>query len=212
MIVSEEYEFVYFAPKKTGSTSVRTILEEEYGATIWRDYPVLHFEDTDVSPDWRSEGPDWKHVCHMPERFAGYFKFATIRDPYTLEQSRYRHDMRHKYIDCDFETFVRRLENAQEMPTLFRKLHQEPDYEPLEGCVKFALDAVIRMEHIQEDFEKLPFYRPGLVLGHHHKSDRPPRPDYTRKALDIVRRSYQEDFEAFGYNPCGYNYRQIPVV
>jgi hypothetical protein len=178
VLVSEEHKFVYFAPKKTGSTSVRTLLQEHFGAEIWRDYPEPDFKDTEISPDWRSPGPDWKHVCHMPERFADYFKFATVRNPFSLEKSRYRHDMRHEYLspNTTFTQFLKRIRKVPKemVPTLFRKLHQEPEYVPIAGCVRFRLDTLIRLEYVQRDLESLPFWKPGLKVGHLHKSSRIP--------------------------------------
>lgn len=200
MYVSEEYRFVYMAPKKTGSTSMRTLLAEEYGAIRWRDYPDRNFTDESVSPDWRSEGPDWKHVCHLPERFSDYFIFATIRNPYTLEISRYHHDLRHKYIEKGFSNFIHRLVGVEKPPTLKRKLHQVPEYSPPRGCVRFDLHAVVRLEQFDADFRKLPFYKPGSKLPHLHQS-LAKAPVYTTALARIVRKAYREDFDTFGYDP-----------
>lgn len=217
MLVSEKHKFVYFAPKKTGSTSVRTLMQENYGAEIWRDYPdpkFGQFGDMKVSPDWRSEGPDWKHVCHMPKRFANYFKFATVRNPFSLEKSRYKHDMRHQYLapNTTFAQFVKRLRRAEVLPTLFRKLHQEPGYKPIAGCVPFKLDAIVRIEHAQDDLEKLPFFKKGMKVGHLHKDTRIPEPEYKIAPFRIVKKYYQEDFEAFGYTIFKYVPLEILIL
>ena len=212
MYVSVEHRFVYMAPKKTGSTSMRTLLSEHYGATFFRDYPFKDFKDGPISPDWRSEGPDWKHVCHLPEQFSDYFIFATIRNPYTLEISRYHHDLRHQYIQEGFPRFVRRLVGAEKPPTLKRKLHQVADYVPPPGCVRFRLNAVVKLESMDEDFSRLPFYRPGLKLGHLHQSLAKP-PVYTSGLAAIVREAYCEDFEYFGYDPSSWaTYKNIPLI
>lgn len=204
MLICDDPYFVYMAPKKTGSTTVRTALAETYNARIYRDYPdARSLADGSVSPDWRSQGPDWKHVCHLPERFAGVYTFATVRSPYELEISRYLHDTRHEYINCDFGTFVRRLVGLTHPPTLFRKLHQNPDYTPPPGCVRFALDAVVRVEHLESDLRALPFYRGDLRVGHLHKSYAP-RPAYSTDLAKVVQQAYAEDFAAFGYDPGNY--------
>lgn len=204
MLICEDLNFVYMAPKKTGSTTVRTLLGENYNMQIWKDYPDNKaLRDRSVSPDWRSEGPDWKHVCHLPERFKDAFIFATVRSPYHLEISRYLHDIRHEYIDCSFDKFVRRLVGVSRPPTLFWKLHQNEDYIPPAGCVRFDLDVVLRLEHLNEDLKKLPFYKMEIVVGHHHKSYAK-KPGYRPDTARIIKEAYREDFEAFGYDPEDY--------
>lgn len=200
MYVSFKYKFVYMAPKKTGSTSMRTLLMEHYDAILWRNYQFTHIETDVISPDWRSEGPDWKHVCHLPEHFSDFYIFSTVRNPYTLEQSRYLHDVRHKYIGPGFDHFVHRLDEGDKLPTLTRKLHQEPDYVPPPGCIKYTLNAFVRMEHLDEDFMKLPFYKPSPRFEHLHRSNAT-APEYTIQLAQIVRRAYQDDFQTFGYDP-----------
>jgi hypothetical protein len=203
MYVSFTHKFVYMAPKKTGSTSVRAMLEERYDAQLWRKYEFTHIETDQISPDWRSEGPDWKHVCHLPKEFSDFFIFATIRNPYTLEESRFMHDLRHKYIEDDFPAFIRQLLWTDQPPTLIRKLHQNDDYVPPPGCVPYRLHATIRLEHIDEDFQMLPFYQEGPKLDHLHKSSGK-RPTYTPDLARIVRETFKDDFERFGYNPSSW--------
>lgn len=200
MYVSHTHKFVYMAPKKTGSTSMRTLLEQEYDAVLWRKYQFRHLEPDPISPDWRSEGPDFKHVCHLPEELADYFIFATVRNPFALEISRFMHDVRHKYIEEDFAAFINQLVGAQELPTLIRKLHQNAEYVPPPGCVKFSLHSVVRLEYLKEDFSKLPFRKQVFHFEHLHKSHGE-RPVYTAELARIVREEFREDFERFGYDP-----------
>lgn len=215
MYLSAEHRFVYMAPKKTGSTSMRTVLTDHYNVMLWRDYQFTHIETDVISPDWRSEGPDWKHVCHLPQEFADFFVFATVRNPYTLEQSRFLHDVRHGYVPDNFGRFIRRLVDAHEPPTLARKLHQIPDYTPPVGCVEFALSAFVRLEHLDEDFAKLPFSKSNLVFPRLHAA-RIKAPGYTRRLAEIVKVAYQDDFNTFGYDPDSWPHHDnscvIPLV
>lgn len=187
------------APKKTGSTSMRSLLEREYEAVLWRKYPFQHLKPDSIRPDWRSEGPDFKHVCHLPVELADYFIFATIRNPFTLEISRFMHDVRHKYIEEDFAAFINQLVEAQDLPTLTRKLHQNTDYIPPLGCVKFRLHGIVRLEHLEEDFSMLPFRKRAFQFEHLHKSHGK-RPEYTPELARIVKEAFREDFERFGYD------------
>lgn len=200
MLVCEEQKFVYMAPKKTGSTSFRTMLSDYHFETkIWRDYQFSNIKDNSARLDWRSEGADWKHVCELPEKFSNFFIFATVRNPYYIEASRYKHDIKHGYTSESFSSFLNKLRFVNEPPSLYRKLKQNPEYVPPPGCVKYKLDAVIKLESINEDITKLPFYRHNMSIKHINKSSIS-APFYTAETAKIVAEVFAEDFDFFGYD------------
>ena len=94
--------------------------------------------------------------------------------------------------------------------SLYVTLKQHEEYEPPPRCVKFKLNAYVRMEHMQEDFEKLPFAKKNHIkIGHLNKysltkrfnrTPTKPYPSYTEETIGIIKTKRKMDFETFGYS------------
>lgn len=192
MHISGTHNFVYFAPAKTGTSSLLHVLEKDYGST--------------------QRGKS-RHLVGLPEYYHSFFRFGSVRHPYTWVPSHYNHirrDRRHWHHDgalkMSFEQFVPWFfEHADNQ---FRWLKQHADYLPPPGCVKFKLDAFIRMEHMSEDFNtKLPFVKKQkrfVMLTNQNPSNQfstYKRIVVSRRIRAMIREWAAEDFKAFGYKP-----------
>ena len=182
MIVSLKHKFAYMPVTKTGTTSMEQVLSE-YGAT-------------------KSHGPVrnkyWinRHDIALRKDHADFFVFATVRNPFSHEESQWRYFEK----ELSFEEHIKTkccYEN-----TFWHKLKQD-SYDPPEGWVKFKLDAFVRLEHMEEDFQKLPFVDRIAEMPHLRKRQQDNSLHWTEEMLDIVRKNRRIDFLEFGYDLAG---------
>lgn len=169
MIVSHELRYVYIAIPKTGSTTMNDILTTQFAG----------------------EYVDPHHLAIVPEECEGYFVFSVVRNPYNRMKSLWKHAKRSVYhrlheVACQqtFRQFC--LWHADltiwpEVPfqeveyTYWSDAFALDKYKGREPCQSEFLSeanptAVLRIEKIKEDFERLPFAdyaaaRPSLVLN-----------------------------------------------
>ena len=135
MIVSRRYKICYLNVGKTGSTSVSNVLRKYFSAFAWKDW----------SPSARIPICAPQHICHMPKELSDYYVFATARNPYTHEMSRYTHKAPYvRNEPVSMKGFKKRL--SRWVKTIHSKLNMGDDYIPPEGCVKFKVDKIIKME------------------------------------------------------------------
>ncbi len=187
MIVSHKHKFAYMAPPKTGTTSMEDHLTTHYEGVKWE------YQETP-----RANGGIDRHGMGLKEEWSDYFVFATVRNPYTHELSKW--------------DYFRRMCWAQhilkECESLYVILKQHEEYEPPPNCVKFKLNAYVRMEHMQKDFEKLPFAK-KIKIKHLNKyslakpfnrTKTKPYPTYTEETIEIIKTKRKMDFETFGYS------------
>ena len=187
MIVSHEHRFAYMAPPKTGTTSMADLLMAHYEGVLWE------YQETP-----RENGAFDLHGMGLREEWSDYFVFATVRNPYTHEVSKW--DYLYGRRTGSFEQHIKNHCEA-----LCVTLGQDPP----PGCVRFKIDAYVRMEHMQEDFEKLPFARKETKIEHLNKysllkplNRSPTRPyqPYTEEMVEIIKIKREIDFDTFGYS------------
>lgn len=184
MIFSERYKYVYLAPPKTGTTSMEHTLRTFFEGEIYKDW-----QDANVKAIRYQ-----RHVNHVPEEFKDYFVFGTVRNPYTWEISRW------KFWDFNKVGFPEYVRSLRPHRTLCRLLHQNPDYSPPTGCVKFKLNGFVRLENIADDFHKLPFVDKVVPIVHWTRTKHPEQVYYTTELANIVKRVRAPDFLAFDYS------------
>jgi len=173
-------------PQKTGSTSIAEVLVSELGAHIYRDWKHILEKTHDGY---------LRHLNLLPEEFADYFVFSSIRNPYRRISSLYEENKSHN-----------RRTGLPELPPfgvyLERRLSFKNSmcgqlvYESTIGCVEFEIHALVRMETMQEDFNNLPFCE--IKLPHLRKSTTIHR--YSPKMAEAVLLHHGKDFEKFGYS------------
>ena len=182
MIVSHKHKLVCMCPPKTGSTSITRILEDSYCGKIKKWHGRF-----------RHQNLNDEHICHLPSDLKNYFVFAIVRNPFEHQVSRYTQFF-HKE---NFERWSLRDKYDQ-----FRMLHQDNQYVPPEGCVRYNLDCYIQLENIDNQFSRLPFVKekvkvPWLNNGRRKRSR---MGYYTQETINklVIQRS--KDFEEFNYS------------
>ena len=91
MRISHKHKFVYIAIPKTGSTSVRSALNDYTDITSVgdRNSPYLHHVTADVLK---------KHFDEKKWNWDDYFKFTFVRNPWEREVSNYEYKRKSKYM------------------------------------------------------------------------------------------------------------------
>lgn len=176
---------------KTGSTSLTRMLETNFDSYVWKNFHI-----TAHVPKCAPQ-----HICHLPEQFKDYFIFASVRNPYTHELSRFCHFSPERRpqpaTQENFELWIRR----SWIESFAHKLNMHSKYEPPVGCVKYDISAFVRMENMTEDFHKLPFVDKEVEIPHRNKTKNDPSQlFYTVETASIVHKKRKSDFDLFGYS------------
>jgi hypothetical protein len=186
MLVSHKHKFVYLPPPRTGTTTIASVLVREFDARIYGAWKAAHLKAT-------------KHAIHLPEELDEYFVFASVRNPYARVISQFAWWRSHGQTHKRFRPFLEEL-LPRRAASLYFQLHQQPSYRPPEGCVKVRIDAMIRLENLQEDFQNLPFVSRGVDIPKLNRKDgRFDAVKYTRETAGWVRRYRRADFRICGY-------------
>jgi hypothetical protein len=204
MIVSYKYKFIYLAPPKTGTTTMKAVLFKHYAASI----SYVSKKHQKVVPV--TDNP--RHSPHIPCECSDYFIFATVRNPYARFLSEYCYwSARGAMGKLSFEEYLcgrlkgwvpRRCRPGN--PHQHVMLAQHDDYLPPSGCIKYKVNAFVRVEHLESDFAQLPFVEHMCKFPKLNKKSSLCKPMYTQRLADLVVEKCKKDFEMFGYE------KQIP--
>lgn len=204
MIVSHELKYVFIAAQKTGSSTLKVLLEESFKG----EYLAPH------------------HSTVIPKECRSYYVFSSVRNPYDRMKSIFKHARRDRHHGLhwpaqvlSFSGFCRWHANLSMLPEL---KHQDVEYtywtdafnldrfKGREPCQADFLsecqpDAVLKLESIKEDFEKLPFAgfsasRPTEVKN--RDPDGRNAISVTGMSVSAERAVYKwakKDFDSYGY-------------
>lgn len=201
MFFSHKYRCVYMSPAKTGTSSMNRAFNLIGGKFLVWGQEV---------EEWKYREPfekgiyikTLKHRCHLPEELADYYVFASIREPYARQISRYLHVKRRSKTapsQEEFETYT--FEKKTPRRSCYDLLHLYDGYEPPKGCVPFKISRFIKMETISEDFHNLPFVTQTIPFPHKNKCEFPNvKLHFTNKMIKHLQEVWAEDFEVFGYS------------
>jgi hypothetical protein len=181
MLISHLYQFVYFAPTKTGSTSISSVLMDNFVAE-------------EFAVDEESEKTT-RHAMWFPKEFEHYTTFASVRNPFTRALSLYN------FFKEPHET-IWEFADRRQSRSVYEWLWPEQRWSdrPIpEGCVPVRLDNFVRLESLSDDFHNLPFVDQEVVFPHYTPSYKT-RVAYPPLLQDLVRETCREDFELFGYD------------
>lgn len=183
MVVSDKFKFVYIDPPKTASASLDRVFSS-YGGYV-----------VPITPT------NTKHNRIIPGTATSYTKIASIRNPYTRLASHYWFEYERgkkvtfeEYID--FHLSILDKEDNELKPTIYR-------YFPLVKYLSIfkKIDHIIRLESIQQDLNKIPFYK-NTKLGHLHKLKHPTLVDMnlSKSLWDKIDYWAKYDCDAYGYS------------
>jgi len=198
MFVSHKHRFVYMAPGKTGTTSMQAALSKA-GAK-----PFMWKFTTPIPDTW--EEIVAKHICHLPEEVKDYYVFATVRDPFKRQISRYLHGQRNRNPSQEeFEKFHFSTTNRR---SCYHLLHLQKEYVPPKGFVNYKINKFLKLETLEKDFNSLPFIDKKIKFPHKNKNQISLDLNFTPEMVDHLTTTWQEDFEFFGYS----KYYGIPLI
>lgn len=205
MIVSAQHKYVFVAVPKTGTHAVRQALRphmrpgdmEQVGLFVKRQFPV---------PDLARMGHGHISLEQLrkfmdPQKFAEYFKFAFVRNPFdrfvsycsfiTREGGAFKRDPR--------KVMRRMLAEPPHGHVLFQPQHSFL----VDADRKLLTDYVGRVESMQQSFEFIAskIGIPAVQLEKVNATDRAAyREYYDQELIDGVARLYADDLELFGYD------------
>ena len=139
MIICTDPEFVFVAMPRTASRSMHVWLRSRF-------------------PKSRAFGGH--HLAEVPEKYAGFFKFAVVRNPFALHLSHYlrrrsrpKNNMHNLCREWSFYQYLRWLSDPLFQPI---KCKEPPQSLVLAGVEP---DQVLRFETLVEGIERLPFVK-----------------------------------------------------
>lgn len=220
VLVSHTHRFIYLKTKKTASTSVEMFFEPfclPSGMPVGEEYRDEYISETGIvgsrrGRDLRQQATWQQHMRAFSVlrkaglyTFARYFKFTTVRNPYSRTLAAFRY------------SFFRNPKRIANMPfDTHKKLFNEwldKNYERVQDRRMYRIaglpiaDAYIRYEHMQQDIASV-CSQLGLPcdlerLPHKKKM---PRPDehyleyYTTENQERIARTYSWEIRKFGYD------------
>lgn len=194
MMMSHEHKAIFLHAPKTGGSTIRHVLWEQFGFVR---PPGLTDWHTPFIPTSRDDG------ILGYGGYDGWFLFGSVRNPYARLVSLFGHLVEEMDsptwqiwwrlaggVTEDFSEFARGL------------LRNGPPAEfPPQCCVLRACSVVLRQEHLEEDFNGLPFVHSPVTLPRLNAREHAPWPSYyTAETANLVTRWYGGDFIRYGYS------------
>ena len=204
MIVSATHKFIFAAIPKTGTHSVRRALREHMGEQDIEQVG-LFVQSKFPIPDLARIGHGHISLAQLrpymkPEDFAGFFKFAFVRNPFDRFVSYASFITREVgHFDRDPQKTMRHfVANPPWEHILFRPQHEFVTDDKGE----LLTDYVGRVEQMQQSYDEIAgrVGIPTARLDQVNSSRRGDYRDYYDQALiDGVAKLYARDLELFGY-------------
>ena len=205
MIISPNHEYVFVAVPKTGTHAVRQALRpymgagdmEQVGLFVKRQFPIADLARLGhghISLEQLRKFMD-------PAKFAQYFKFAFVRNPFD------------RFVSyCSFITREGNAFKTDPQKVMRRMLAQPPSEHVLfwpqntflvDGDGNLLTDYVGRVETMQQSFEFIAskIGIPAVQLEKVNATERSAYRDYyDQELIDGVAKLYADDLRLFGYD------------
>ena len=183
MRISHKHKFVFISVPKTGSTSVRSIIDpySDILSVNDKNSPYKHHTTAlNLKKHFESKGWDW----------SGYYKFSVVRNPWERRVSSWAYRLKkgqHNYTE--FKDFTRHYPAVPQFSWLSDQ----------DG--NFLMDYVFKLEDpdgMDKVFNKLKISKVKLPHknrnGHKHYTEY-----YDEETKQIIAEKYAKDIEYFGY-------------
>ncbi len=190
MIVSHELEVVGYRIPKTANKAISQAIED------------LTREPGQVEQVMPESGPYWRRR-KVPEKYADYFVFAVVRNPFSRIVSHYLHrklkrssGRMHRLVkNWSFKDYLTWNRDQSKEPEL---QHDLPQTEYLRDA---PVNRILRFEALPEGFRTLPFVDDSYQLRYVNTAKKTYdwREYYTEETAALVADWMMEDFEALGY-------------
>lgn len=208
MYVSTKHKMLYYGSCKTASSSVIMALEAYYDATGRN------------APRERKAVEAWPvgahHSIFLPKEYEDYFKFTTVRNPYTREIAKYNFLPTRENIPAT-ASFIRNMNFKEYIDWVcsgevvgnwrfdyWRYTQKEIIFnQPIEnGCVPVVVDRFLHMENLKEEFLNLPFVNESNVFieSKNNFAKEIRIREFPKNLVDKFYDFAKDDFELFGYD------------
>ncbi|MGL5834100.1 MAG: sulfotransferase family 2 domain-containing protein [Waterburya sp.] len=226
MRISHKYKFIFFANPKTGSETVRKILEP-YSDLSSVQYRKKNYENpfySHISPKEVKQIFEDKGLCYDE-----YFKFTFVRNPWARLVSLYEmiyftkggKSVNHKlkmllkeafFKKPDFKTWLSTIENkgigggGQEWERWRRYGTYSLDNYIMDEQKNILVDKIIRLEDIDEELIPtlinigLPINEADIKLERvNHRKYKKYTEYYDKESIDYIKSLYKYDIDNFNY-------------
>jgi hypothetical protein len=183
MRISHKHKFVFIAVPKTGSTSVRSIIDpySDIVSVNDRNSPYKHHTTAlDLKKHFESEGWNWDD----------YYKFSVVRNPWERRVSSWAYRLKKgQHNHTEFKDFVMHYPANPQVNWLFDESGNSlMDY-------IFKLEDLDGMDKVFDDLNI-----PKVNLPHKNKNNHKHYTEYyDNEAREMVAEKYAKDIEYFGY-------------
>jgi len=204
MIVSHDHEFVFVRIGKTGTTTLRSVLEN-YGEPFPLSPEEFALYNRNIPAYFAREKL-------TPEVWNRYFTFSVVRNPWDWVISNLAYNREKLPFTTPFRPRKKvTVEQIQELRTFFKQeyhrgvtwsdtITQKSRLSDPDG--NLLVDFVAKLERIQEDFDTI-CERVSIPRTKLPRLNRTQRRSYRRYYTDetrkLVEEIYREDVEGFGY-------------
>ena len=203
MRISHKYKFVFIAIPKTGSTTIRKVLDQ-YSDVISvgdRNSPYIHHTSAyKLKKHFEEVGWNWDE----------YFKFAFVRNPWDRLVSSFNYQKKvvhekEKYgIDNpNYEDYKRFTKDNNFSSWMNPPLKMGPNFKALvDESNNFLMDFIGKFENLQEDFNTIcdKIEIPQQKLPHKNKTNHKHYTEYyDEETRQLVAKKFAKDIEYFGY-------------
>jgi hypothetical protein len=218
VLVSNPKKFVFLKTRKTAGTSIEMMLEEycappghvvtESTKELETEYGLVgaRMNKSGPTPKWRNHigaTPIAKHIGR--DTFDEYLKLSSVRNPFsrTISQFYWQFVWQKREVPETFEE-----NKSQFNDYIFSEMFKQ-DYHVVHAFNKFILDDAFRLEHLDEDFDRIG-KRLGIPLSKaampKTKDNSGFKPDFnyiyffTQKVVDEIRKKQRWVFDHFDYS------------
>lgn len=194
MIYSDAHKFVFLPIPRTGTTSIIKVLVDEYEAVI---YPP----ETDINNGWHEIEP-------LPDRCESYFSFTFVRHPLSRANSLRLFSDDHVLVPQEPKVAYREGDTEEvKLESFMNQILLGSDHwffkNQCNWTSLFKPQVILKTEHLEEDFNSLPFVT---------KEHRLERLNFSRNNIDpnknlmrLTREWAYSDYVKFGYQPVNTN-------
>ncbi len=192
MFISNNPKIVFVAIPKTGTRTMYNVLKEYFNGSLYMEHHQI-----------------------IPPQYNDYFSFCTIRNPYDRVCSMWWSTSKRGLDKRNFikEAKLRGWDNTLNSFCKLLKIRGTESDRITRTQDSFILpnriDAMLRFDHLEEDFNKLPFVKepinlPSLNMTKEKTGPNPnARPEWTtmvdENSIKIINSVYDKEFTATGY-------------
>ena len=197
MRISHKYKFIFLATPRTGSSTVRNVLNQ------YSDIQSVHISEVNEA------NPFYHHISalELKEIFEQkgwnwdeYFKFCFVRNPFDRVASLYHHKKRKDaFADLSFSDYVARIDTTTRLPTSMDSFLNDSDG-------KLLCDKILKFEkmgvELPEILSKFGIDIDSSQIPHLNASENrfKYREYYDERLKKDVQDLYHYEFENFDYS------------